>query len=114
MASRAVAVGCCVIYGFRVLMACVVRCYRVAAPCAAVAFFAGSAVAQPPRVSKEPIVIDAVVANIDDTANTADFTTISVTQAGTRITAEKAHATDVGSKNSRWIFSGRGPLSSEN
>jgi lipopolysaccharide transport protein LptA len=53
-----------------------------------------------------------VVANIDDTANTADFTTISVTQGGTRITAEKAHATDVGSKNSRWTFTGRVMISS--
>jgi lipopolysaccharide transport protein LptA len=91
---------------------CVVCRYRVAALVAAAAFSAGSVAAQPRPASREPIVIDSVVANIDDTANTADFTTISVTQGGTRITAEKAHATDVGSKNSRWTFTGRVMISS--
>ena len=74
---------------------------------------AGTAVARPPSTSKEPIVIDSVVANIDDTSKTGDFTTISVTQGSTRITAEKAHATDVGAKNSRWTFTGRVLITSE-
>ena len=88
------------------------RC-RIAGLVAAASLIAGNVTAQPPPTSKEPIVIDSVVANVDDTTNTADFTTISVTQGGTRITAEKAHATDVGSKNSRWTFTGRVMISSE-
>jgi lipopolysaccharide transport protein LptA len=92
---------------------CVVCRYRVAAIVAGAALIAGTVVAQPPPTSKEPIVIDSVVANIDDTTNTADFTTISVTQGSTRITAERAHATDVGSKNSRWTFTGRVMITSE-
>jgi lipopolysaccharide transport protein LptA len=87
--------------------------YRIAGLVAAASLIAGNVTAQPPPTSKEPIVIDSVVANVDDTTNTADFTTISVTQGGTRITAEKAHATDVGSKNSRWTFTGRVMISSE-
>jgi lipopolysaccharide transport protein LptA len=74
---------------------------------------ASTAVARPPATSKEPIVIDSVLANIDDTTNTADFTTISVTQGSTRITAERAHATDLGAKNSRWTFTGRVMIASE-
>ena len=74
---------------------------------------AGTVAAQPPPTSKVPVVIDSVVATIDDTTNTADFTTISVTQGSTRITAERAHATDVGSKNSRWTFTGRVTITSE-
>jgi lipopolysaccharide transport protein LptA len=86
--------------------------YRVAA-IAAGALIAGTVAAQPPPTSKEPIVIDSVVATIDDTTNTADFMTISVTQGSARITAESAHATDVGSKNSRWTFTGRVVITSE-
>jgi lipopolysaccharide transport protein LptA len=97
--------------------------YRVAAIVAGASLIAGTLIAgtliagtvaaQPPPISREPIVIDSVVATIDDTTNTADFTTISVTQGGARITAEKAHATDVGSKNSRWTFTGRVTITSE-
>jgi lipopolysaccharide transport protein LptA len=87
--------------------------YRVAAIAAGASLIAGSVAAQPPPASREPIVIDSVVATIDDTTNTADFTTIIVTQGGTRITAERAHATDVDSKNSRWIFTGRVMITSE-
>jgi lipopolysaccharide transport protein LptA len=87
--------------------------YRVAAIVAGASLIAGTVAAQPPPTSREPIVIDSVVATIDDTTNTADFTTISVTQGGARITAERAHATDVGSKNSRWTFTGRVLITSE-
>ncbi len=87
--------------------------YRVAAIAAGASLIAGTVAAQPPATSREPLVIDSVVATIDDTTNTADFTTISVTQGGARITAEKAHATDVGSKNSRWTFTGRVVITSE-
>jgi lipopolysaccharide transport protein LptA len=87
--------------------------YRVAAIAAGASLMAGTVAAQPPPTSGEPIVIDSVVATIDDTTNTADFTTISITQGGARITAETAHATDVGSKNSRWIFTGRVMITSE-
>jgi lipopolysaccharide transport protein LptA len=87
--------------------------YRVAAIVAGASLIAGTVAAQPPPISREPIVIDSVVATIDDTTNTADFTTISVTQGGARITAERAHATDVGSKNSRWTFTGRVMITSE-
>ena len=87
--------------------------YRVAAIVAGASLIAGTVAAQPPPTSREPMVIDSVVATIDDTTNTADFTTISVTQGGDRITAERAHATDVGSKNSRWTFTGRVMITSE-
>jgi lipopolysaccharide transport protein LptA len=87
--------------------------YRLAAIVAGGSLIAGTVAAQPPATSKEPVVIDSVVATIDDTSNTADFTTISVTQGSARITAEKAHATDVGSKNSRWTFTGRVMITSE-
>ena len=87
--------------------------YRVAAIVAGASLIAGTVAAQPPPTSREPIVIDSVVATIDDTTNTADFTTISVTQGSARITAERAHATDVGSKNSRWTFTGRVMITSE-
>jgi lipopolysaccharide transport protein LptA len=87
--------------------------YRVAAIVAGASLIAGTVAAQPPPTSREPIVINSVVATIDDTTNTADFTTISVTQGGARITAERAHATDVGSKNSRWTFTGRVMITSE-
>jgi lipopolysaccharide export system protein LptA len=90
----------------------------VAAIVAGALLIAGSAVAQrptppTPTPPKEPIVIDSVVANVDEEANTADFTTISVTQGDTRVTAEQAHATGLGSKNSRWIFTGRVMITSE-
>ena len=87
--------------------------YRVAAIVAGASLIAGTVAAQPPPTSRVPVVIDSVVATIDDTTNTADFTTISVTQGGARITAERAHATDVGSKNSRWTFTGRVMITSE-
>jgi len=87
--------------------------YRVAAIVAGASLIAGTVAAQPPPTSREPIVIDSVVATIDDTTNTADFTTISVTQGGSRITAERAHATDVGSKSARWTFTGRVMITSE-
>jgi lipopolysaccharide transport protein LptA len=87
--------------------------HRVAAIVTAASLIAGTVAAHPPPTSREPIVIDSVVATIDDTTNTADFTTISVTQGGSRITAERAQATDVGSKNSRWTFTGRVMITSE-
>jgi lipopolysaccharide transport protein LptA len=87
--------------------------YRFAAVVAGASLMASTVAAPPPPTSKEPIVIDSVIATVDDTTNTADFTTISVTQGGARIAAEKAHATDVGSKNSRWTFTGRVVITSE-
>jgi lipopolysaccharide transport protein LptA len=87
--------------------------HRVAAIVAGASLIAVSVAAQPPATSREPIVIDSVVATIDDTTNTAEFTTISVTQGSARITADKARATDVGSKNSRWTFTGRVMITSE-
>lgn len=87
--------------------------YRAAAIVAGASLIAATAAAQTPPASKEPVVIDSVVATIDDTTNTADFTTIKVTQGGARITAERAHATDVGSKDSRWTFTGRVLIASE-
>ncbi len=87
--------------------------YRVAAIVAGASLIAGTVAAQPPPTSREPIVIDSAVTTIDDMTNTADFTTVSVTQGGARITAERAQATDVGSKNSRWTFTGRVMINSE-
>jgi lipopolysaccharide transport protein LptA len=87
--------------------------YRVAAILAGASLLVGTVAAQPPPTSRVPIVIDSALATIDDTTNSADFTSISVTQGGTRITAERAHATDVQSKNSRWTFTGRVTIISE-
>jgi len=88
-------------------------CHLLIPMVAGASLIAGTVAAQPPPTSREPIVIDSVVATIDDTTNTADFTTISVTQGGSRITAERAHATDVGSKSARWTFTGRVMITSE-
>jgi lipopolysaccharide transport protein LptA len=80
---------------------------RVAAIVAAASLIAGSALAQRPAPTAEPIVINSVVANMDEVSDTADFTTISITQGKTRLTADRATATGVGFKNSQWTFSGR-------
>ena len=86
---------------------------RVAAIVAGASLIAGSAVAQRPATSAEPIVINSVVANIDEANNTADFTTISITQGKTRLTADRASATGVGFQNSQWTFAGRVMIISE-
>jgi len=57
---------------------------RVAAIVAGASLIAGSAAAQRPATSAEPIVINAVVANMDEANNTADFTTISITQGNSK------------------------------
>lgn len=80
---------------------------RMAAIVAGAALITGSAVAQRPTTSGEPIVINSVVANMDEANNTADFTTISITQGNTRLTADRASATGVGFQNSEWTFAGR-------
>jgi lipopolysaccharide transport protein LptA len=79
----------------------------MAAIVAGASLIAGSAVAQRPTTSGEPIVINSVVANMDEANNTADFTTISITQGNTRLTADRASATGVGFQNSEWTFAGR-------
>ena len=80
---------------------------RVAAIVVGASLIAGSAVAQRPTTPAEPIVINSVVANMDEANDTADFTTISVTQGTTRLTADRASATGVGFQNSQWTFAGR-------
>jgi lipopolysaccharide transport protein LptA len=80
---------------------------RVAAIVAGASLIAGSAVAQRPTTSAEPIVVNSVVANMDEANNTADFTTISITQGNTRLTADRASVTGVGFQNSQWTFAGR-------
>jgi lipopolysaccharide transport protein LptA len=80
---------------------------RVAAMVAGASLIAGSAVAQRPTTSAEPIAVNSVVANMDEANNTADFTTISITQGNTRLTADRASVTGVGFQNSQWTFSGR-------
>lgn len=87
--------------------------YRVAAILAGAALTVGTVAAQPGATNSVPIVIDSALATIDDTTNTADFTSVSITQGRTRITAERAHATDLQSNNSRWTFSGRVTITSE-
>jgi lipopolysaccharide export system protein LptA len=54
-----------------------------------------------------------VVANIDEANNTADFTTISIAQGNTRLTADRAHAAGVGFQNSQWTFAGRVMITSQ-
>jgi lipopolysaccharide transport protein LptA len=80
---------------------------RVAAIVAGASLIAGSALAQRPAPKAEPIVIDSVVANMDEASDTADFTTISITQGNTRLTADRASTKGVGFQNSQWTFSGR-------
>jgi lipopolysaccharide transport protein LptA len=87
--------------------------YRVAVIAAVASLIAGTVAAQPLPTSKVPIVIDSALATIDDTTNTADFTAISLTQGSTRITADRAHATDVQSKSGRWTYTGRVTIISE-
>jgi lipopolysaccharide transport protein LptA len=86
---------------------------RMAAIVAGVSLIAGSAVAQRPATSAEPIVINSVVANMDEANDTADFTTISITQGNTRLTADRASATRAGFQNSQWTFAGRVMIISE-
>jgi len=86
---------------------------RVAAIVAGASLIAGSAVAQRPTTPAEPIVINSVVANMDEANDTADFTTISITQGNTRLTADRASATGVGFQNSQWTFAGRVMIVSE-
>ncbi len=86
---------------------------RVAAIVAGASLIAGSAVAQRPTTSAEPIVINSVVANMDEANDTADFTTISITQGNTRLTADRASATGVGFQNSKWTCAGRVTIISE-
>jgi len=80
---------------------------RLAAIVAGASLIAGSAVAQRPKTAAEPIVINSVVANMDEANDTADFTTISITQGNTRLTADRASASGLGFKNSQWTFAGR-------
>jgi len=86
---------------------------RAAAIVAGASLIAGSALAQRPKTSAEPIVINSVVANMDEANNTANFTTISITQGNTRLTADRASATGVGFQNSQWTFTGRVLIISE-
>jgi lipopolysaccharide transport protein LptA len=79
----------------------------MAALVAGASLIAGSAVAQRPTTTAEPIVINSAVANMDEANNTADFTTISITQGNTRLTAERASAAGVGFQNSEWTFAGQ-------
>jgi lipopolysaccharide transport protein LptA len=50
---------------------------------------------------------------MDEANNTADFTTISIAQGNTRLTADRASATGVGFQNSQWTFAGRVMIVSE-
>jgi lipopolysaccharide transport protein LptA len=87
------------------------RC--AAAFVAGASLITGSAVAQRAATSAEPIVINSVVANMDEANNTAAFTTISITQGNTRLTADRASAKGVGFQNSQWTFEGRVMIISE-
>ena len=66
----------------------------------------GTAVAQRPTTSQQPIIINSVFSNIDYRTNTAVFKDIVVSQGDTRLSAERASATGVGFTNSQWTFAG--------
>jgi lipopolysaccharide transport protein LptA len=85
----------------------------VAALVAGGSLIAGAAVAQRPTTSREPIVINSVLSNIDYETNTAEFTDIVIFQGDTRLTAERASTTGVGFTNSQWTFVGRVAIISE-
>jgi lipopolysaccharide transport protein LptA len=76
----------------------------VAALVAAGSLIADAAVAQHPATSREPIVVNSVLSNIDYRTNTADFTDIVVSQGDTRLAAQRASATGVDFTNSQWTF----------
>jgi lipopolysaccharide export system protein LptA len=87
--------------------------HRAALPaCLVTALVAGGAlviaasVAQRPTTSREPIVVNSVTSNIDYGTNTAEFTGIEISQGDSRLTAERASATEVGFTNSEWTFVG--------
>jgi lipopolysaccharide transport protein LptA len=63
-------------------------------------------VVQHPTTSREPIVVNSVSSNIDYVTNTAEFTGIAISQGDSRLTAERASATEVGFTNSEWTFVG--------
>ena len=81
------------------------------------ALAAGSLSAQTPRAaaplppllgrSDLPVDVTAKNSEVDYKTNTLVFTDIVISQGGTRVSAEHAHATGLDFVNSRWTFEGR-------
>lgn len=55
---------------------------------------------------RQPMIVNAAFSHVDYQAGTATFTDIRVVQGDTRLTAERARASGLSLRNSRWIFGG--------
>lgn len=64
----------------------------------------GPATASP--ALQQPIIVNAAFSHVDYQTGTASFKDIMVVQGDTRLTAERAQATGLSFKNSRWTFGG--------
>jgi lipopolysaccharide transport protein LptA len=58
-------------------------------------------------VSRQPIVVNAGYSYVDYKTNTIVFKDVVISQGGTRISAENAHANGVGFEDSHWTFEGK-------
>jgi len=56
--------------------------------------------------SQLPITVDAASSEVDYRTNTLVFTQVVITQGGTRVQADRAHASGLNFANSRWTFDG--------
>ncbi len=60
----------------------------------------------PSPVPQLPVIVDAADSSVDYQSDTASFKDIVVSQGDTRVTAERARATGLDFKGSRWTFEG--------
>ncbi len=59
-----------------------------------------------PSAPRQPVIVDAADSSVDYQSDTASFKDIVVSQGDTRVTAERAKATGLDFKGSRWTFEG--------
>ncbi len=59
-----------------------------------------------PPAPQQPVIVDAADSSVDYQNDTASFKDIVVSQGDTRVTAERAQATGLDFKGSRWTFEG--------
>lgn len=71
----------------------------------------GPATASPAR--QQPIIVDAAFSHVDYQTGAATFKDIMVVQGDTRLTAERAQATGLSFRDSRWTFSGNVVISAQ-
>jgi lipopolysaccharide transport protein LptA len=66
-----------------------------------------------PPLSQQPINVDAASTEVDGHTNTLVFKDVVISQGGTRVRADQAHATGLNFANSRWTFEGRVRIEAE-